>query len=282
MMTTIDAQEQQIQGGIYLGGINYQGDLAPSSFIGSFSEAHLDLGAFMYIRPTAWYALKLNYHHGTLSGADANSNAEGRRVRNLSFRSPLDELSASGAFFYSFNINKKRVIEPFLTVGVGVFRFNPKAEYNGIWYELQPLSTEGQGLKNYADRQPYKRIQMCFPLGGGVQMSLTRRTHINFELSFRKTFTDYLDDVSTNYVSLENLRAERGEIAVVLSNRSLTKDALQSSTLQTARGEAKNKDWYIIGSVGLVVNILGKSKLDNLFQKKRDYTNCNHIAKTMR
>ena len=106
-----------LQGGCYVGGINYAGDLAPSSFVGSFAETHLDYGLFLRARPTDWLALKLNFHHGKLSSSDVFANSEGRRQRNLSFRSPLDELSVSAVFFFPNDEKKKWAIRPFFALG---------------------------------------------------------------------------------------------------------------------------------------------------------------------
>ena len=269
--------QKQIQGGLSFGGINYEGDLAPSSLVVSLSETHLDLGGFIYLKTNDWLSLKINYHHGTLSGTDANANDEGRRNRNLHFRSPLDELSVSGVFFYPNKFQKKSLFKPFVTLGVGAFRFNPQANLDGKWYELQPLSTEGQGLKNYPSRKPYSRVQICFPVGIGTQVALNRRVDLTFEFSFRKTLTDYIDDVSTTYVSLEDLTKEKGDVAATLSNRTLSNNARLQGFNGMRRGDSRNKDWYVIGSVGFIVNILGESSKDNLFKKKIKYTNCKRM-----
>lgn len=271
--------QQQIQGGVYFGGINYEGDLAPSSFIVSFSETHLDFGAFIYVKTNDWLGLKINYHHGTLSGTDANAQDGGRFNRNLSFRSPLDELSLSAAFFYASNHLKRHIVQPYLTLGVGIFRFNPQAKWDGQWYDLQPLSTEGQGLSGFADKQPYKKVQICLPIGSGFHINLGKRMALICEASLRKTFTDYLDDVSTSYVPLDDLRREKGEMAAILSNRMLSKDAQLHSLNQMGRGDPKNKDWYIIGSIGIVFNVLGKNSRDNFFKKKHNYLDCKQIFK---
>lgn len=279
-MSPIVNAQPQIQGGLYFGGINYQGDLAPSSVIISPSETRLDVGAFVYIKPNEWLALKVNYHHGSLTGSDTHSNDEGRLNRNLHFWTPLDELSASAAFFWSgtsHKSQKKRLIKPFITAGIGVFKFNPQAQFNGKWYELQPLSTEGQGLTKYPNRQPYKRVQICFPIGSGIQVAVGKRMELTFDLSLRKTLTDYLDDVSTTYVSLEDLRRERNDMSAMLSNRILSTDAMQHSINQAGRGEPKYKDWYIIGSVGIVAHIFGKNKHENFFKKNINYLNCKKL-----
>ena len=266
-----------LQGGCYVGGINYAGDLAPSSFVGSFAETHLDYGLFLRTRPTDWLAIKLNYHHGKLSSSDEYALSEGRRQRNLSFRSPLDELSVSAVLFFPNDEKKKWAIRPFFAIGVGVFRFNPQAEWGGVWYDLQPLSTEGQGLSRQPNKQPYALTQVCFPIGFGFQMPITKKIQLEIDVSMRKTLTDYLDDVSTNYVPLQWLQEERGAVSVALSNRILSKNGYQASDNQGLRGDATRKDWYMIASLGLTVNILGNDRKHNLFTRKTDYMNCRRL-----
>lgn len=271
------AAQTFLQGGCYIGGINYAGDLAPSSFVGSFAETHLDYGLFLRARPTDWLAIKLNYHHGNLSGSDAYALSEGRRQRNLSFRSPLDELSVSAVLFFPNDEKKKWLIRPFFAIGIGVFRFNPQAELNGVWYDLQPLSTEGQGLSRQPNKQPYALTQVCFPIGFGIQMPITKKIQLEIDVSMRKTLTDYLDDVSTNYVPSAWLEEERGPVAVALANRILSKNAAQTSDNQGLRGDATRKDWYMIASLGLTINILGKDRKHNLFTRKTNYLNCRRL-----
>lgn len=164
-----------------------------------------------------------------------------------------------------------------MTLGIGIFRFNPQAKWEDKWYELQPLSTEGQGLNNFTNRQPYKKVQFCLPIGTGFHIGLSKRMALIFEFSLRKTFTDYLDDVSTTYVPLDDLGKERGKIATILSNRILSKDAMLHSLNLMGRGDPKNKDWYIIGSVGIVFNVLGKNSQYNFFKKKNNYLNCKQL-----
>ena len=107
---TLVYPQKQIQGGVFVGGINYEGDLAPSSFIVSLSETHLDLGVFLNVKTNDWFAFNINYHHGSLSGTDANAKDLGRVNRNLRFWSPLDEFSISSAFFYVSKHQKRYII----------------------------------------------------------------------------------------------------------------------------------------------------------------------------
>ncbi len=63
------------------------------------------------------------------------------------------------------------------------------------------LRTEGQGFTEYATRKEYKLMSMNIPIGVGVKYFMSENVNISFEIIHRKTFTDYIDDVSTpNYV----------------------------------------------------------------------------------
>jgi hypothetical protein len=74
--------------------------------------------------------------------------------------------------------------------GFGVAYFNPKADYQGKTYVLQPLQTEGVS---------YSRVTPVIPFGLGIRLKMGPNMNISFEGGYRKTFTDYMDDVSTVY-----------------------------------------------------------------------------------
>ena len=73
--------------------------------------------------------------------------------------------------------NRER-FTPFVYAGAGMCWFNPQALYEGQWVELQPLGTEGQGLPQYPDRQPYAKYTFVFPFGGGHQVSYQKQLGI--------------------------------------------------------------------------------------------------------
>lgn len=111
---------------------------------------------------------------------------------------------------------------------------NPKAELNGSWHKLHPLNTEDQDPKNR-----YNRIQITIPFGGGVKFQLTPNLMASWELGWRKTFTDYLDDVSTSYPETPtNLQ---------FSDRSweVSEGGAYIAQPGDMRGNPDFKDWYI-------------------------------------
>jgi hypothetical protein len=89
---------------------------------------------------------------------------------------------------------------PYVTVGVGAFSYNPFAYLGGEKIFLRDVGTEGQGSSLYPDRKPYNTMAVSVPLGVGLKYALNDRINIGFEILYRFTTTDYLDDVSKTYV----------------------------------------------------------------------------------
>ena len=134
---------------------------------------------------------------------------------------------------------------------------NPKGEYNGVWYALQPLATEGQG--SFSTRKKYSRLQVSIPIGLGFKYGLSQRMSISFEYGLRKTFTDYIDDVSTTYVHEDYIRAGAlgySQIAVELADRADGDLGQEGSNPgRTApgaqRGDPKDNDSYMFAIIAL-------------------------------
>lgn len=122
--------------------------------------------------------------------------------RNLSFNSNVWELSLQGDFnFFRFMPGEPEAsFTPYITLGVGVFSYDPFAYLQGQKIFLRPLGTEGQGSSLYPDRKQYSSMAICIPFGVGVKYALNERFNIGFEILYRFTNTDYLDDVSKTYV----------------------------------------------------------------------------------
>ena len=71
------------------------------------------------------------------------------------------------------------------------------------------------------ERKPYTLNQLAIPFGFGVNYALSEKIMIGAEVSFRRLFTDYLDDVSSfHYADTAILRREYGDISAKMSFRS--------------------------------------------------------------
>ncbi|MFT6707864.1 MAG: opacity protein-like surface antigen, partial [Flavobacteriales bacterium] len=225
-------------------------------------------GAFYRYNINDYVAVKLGLTQGTISGDDVNSKDEGRESRNLSFKSGVTELAITGEFnilgYQPYNLT--RPFSPYVFAGVAVYRFNPKAELDDKWYELQPLGTEGQNLSG-SDKSAYNLTQVSIPFGIGAKYALNDTWNIGIELGSRYTFTDYLDDVSTTFVG-DNVWAETGEeLTGSLANRS---EVVKFGG--EGRGNSKNKDWYLIGGITVSYNFLdnGLSGFRNRNSRSKD------------
>lgn len=237
--------------GVLIGATTYMGDLNPYK---PYLNPHLAGGILFRYNIHSRLSMRVNFLYGKVEGNDADYDNEPSMVeRNLNFTSTIYE----GAVGFEFNYlpfqlgHDKYWGTAYLMAEIGLFRMNPVTEYNGAEYELQPLGTEGQG-SSISDKKNYSLIQPCIPLGAGFRMSVSERVSVNFEIGIRKTFTDYLDDVGSNYYADPTvLAAENGPLAAELSNRSL------SQTRYGARGNSSTKDWYIF-SGAMVTFRLGR------------------------
>lgn len=228
---SLNATKQDHEIGALFGASNYHGDLADEVV---FAETHPSFGIFYRRNMNEYLSLRSTFSVLTISGSD--TNFEEYRLRNLSFQSNILELSNIAEFnfqpFSSYPFHKNSTFYAF--AGLAVMYHNPKAEMNGSWHNLHPLNTEGQ-----APKERYNRIQLTIPFGGGVKVQLTPNLIASWELGWRKTFTDYLDDVSTTYPeTATNLQfSDRSwEIADAGQNVNEPGDM---------RGDPSFKDWYI-------------------------------------
>lgn len=189
--------------------------------------------------------------HGKINGADSLSTNKDHLARNLSFESTIYEASVHFEFT-AFHRFERRTINPFASLGVSVFQFNPKAELNGIWYELQPLGTEGQNINTGEYSKPYKLTQVAVPFGIGFSVQVIKHLRLKAELSHRLLFTDYLDDVSTVYPDVETLSSmSNGDVAVALSGKRLNGKYPDKNR---PRGNPKFKDSYSTIGITLIFN----------------------------
>ena len=189
--------------------------------------------------------------------ANDENNIDAIKVnRNLKFKSDIIELSGQIEFnFLAYETgNSLYNWTPFIFTGVSIFNYNPQAEgSDGQWYYLQELGTEGQGTTSFPNRKKYSLTQLSVPFGGGVKIGVSDNFNIIIEYGLRKTFTDYIDDVSTTYVGIPS---EFTNIAIELADQSL--DGPQLAGI--ARGDETNKDWYSFSGITLSFRLQGKTK----------------------
>lgn len=272
--TSVEAQKfkkksKYLSIGLSAGTMNYVGELdpAPSFLATSLKFTRWNIGGVFSkrVHPRATARATLNY--GRIQGDDAISatDIEGfdiyRKARNLNFRNDIIEIKFDGVFDLFQNrrgIEKRAHITPYGFLGVSFFYHNPKGRLDGKWIALQPLGTEGQYLDGVGEEKPYSKLQIAIPFGVGVRYKIGVLWDVAFQIGLRKTFTDYLDDVSGNYV--DKALFDPGSDVFKLSDpslilednriRSYEKDGLVYTRGYgdgvSPRGDNGSKDWFIV------------------------------------
>lgn len=291
--------------GFSINALNYYGDLAPkpSRFSTDISFTKPALGLSFGHRFGPRYTLTASFMYGALRGSDKSAdrgdedNGFHRSNRNAEFRNRIKELSmiASIDLFENQATYISRVAwTPYAFAGLSVFHHNPQAqvpdtdvfgvpfENAGEWIDLQPLGTEGQNAELIdsdvnSGIKPYKRIQIAIPMGIGARFRVNHVFDVSGEIGFRYTFTDYLDDVSRNYVDLGVFGDDRLAQAMSYRGYEITdpsvihdsytgRDGKTYTTIRghgseskdNIRGSKKDKDIFMVTSIR-VTYILGKT-----------------------
>jgi len=165
---SVNAQQRLHEVGLFVGVSYYMGDVNQRKL-------------FYSVEPTFSFIYKINFNSRTalrasaslsaLSGSDADSQNGYQLQRNHSFSIPLSEISA----MYEFNFlpykpeSRDEYFSPYVTIGLGAMIF-----------------PAGDG------KIP---VQPVIPFGIGVKYAFNSRFGVSAEWTYRKTFTDYLDQL---------------------------------------------------------------------------------------
>jgi len=218
------------------GSSSYFGELKND---GDYLDPKLNINAGLQYFFTPRISARAEATWFTLKGADSEADDESRKERNLSFSSNNVELALTGAISF-FPQGNRYYRRPGFNIygfgGLGVTYFNPTTEYQGEKYALQPLATEGVS---------YSRVALVLPFGLGARLKLTPFLNLSIEGGYRKTFTDYLDDVSTVHLGAA---AFSDPIAGALSDRrpELNELGVVAVAPGTKRGSPDNNDGYFL------------------------------------
>ncbi|MDG1426882.1 MAG: DUF6089 family protein [Flavobacteriales bacterium] len=245
--------------GLILGTSYYLGDLNTTHFNQSSATAGLVIRKNIDKR----FVYKAEVMYLNIKSDERQSSDTIALNRGLHFRSPIYELSGQIEFnFLPYQSgNPLYTWTPFVYTGISIFSFNPQAEnINGEWVDLQELGTEGQGTTtefNGNTRSKYSLIQFAIPIGGGLKIAVNENFNIVLEYGARKTFTDYLDDVSTTYAG-PNINGswpvEMSDLAQQMS------DPNGTHVKDEQRGNPDKKDWYSFAGITLSFKLNNNTK----------------------
>lgn len=256
---------QGLEIGIHGGGAAYSGDLSPREFGFFVEDFNLGGGAYLRYRPSDRLAFRVIGSFGRLTAnrvVELRISDEETVAIERNFRSKLEEIS----LFLEYDIlhfgNPTGQYAAFYAFGgVGLFSFQPQGQIDGIYYNLQPLATEGQGINDPRyDPAPYELTRPVFTLGGGIRAQVADRIVVGVELGGRVPGTDYIDDVSDTNVNYLDVLENSGSLAARFSNPAIT-DVTMVDNLNYRRGGEFN-DYYFVGSITIGV-LLGRSSGNN-------------------
>ena len=243
-----------------IGGSALQG----THFLRDFNLPSIRFGGFLGYRKriSSHFAIKGILTLGEFYGNDNLSSNKCRYNRNQDFRTQITEASIQGEYhlFKSKKWKRNGDQRPphwdlYFFGGIGEFYFNVQGKYNpggspppkgmntSEWYNLRPLSTEGEGLPG--GPKEYSPFAICFPLGVGLNYVLNANWSIGLEFSDRVwTSTSYMDDTKGNYFNKAEVLQYKGPIAAYFSDPSRGLIEGQDMPGQE-RGDPKRKDVYM-------------------------------------
>ncbi len=271
--------QYNMDAGFSVGVSNYLGDIGGGystrrDFVADMklSETRMTTAAFFRYRFHKHFAVKGTLAWARISGDDKLSENPARNARNLNFRNDVFELSAQGQYiFYEVyglgrSFRHEDNFRMYIGLGAGVAYHNPTTVYNGEVVELRPLTTEGV---------EYSRFTAVIPATGGFCFTFDKQFRIGFDLTWRTTFTDYLDDVSTTYADPTLLP---NALSVELANRtdelpSVSPDFAENFTPGNKRGDSNHNDSYLTSSVEFSYAFMSHS--DDFHNRRYDLKNRN-------
>ena len=238
------------------GVLNYQGDLRQEVY--TFQGVRLGYGAGISYAVTSQLGIGVHFSQGRIAADDRNNSDPGLFYRNLNFTTNVSEISLNATIHLLDPLRMR--ISPYVTGGLAYFRFNPFShDQSGEKVFLQPLGTEGQGLPGYP-LKPYQLNQFCIPFGGGLSIRMNDKVSLAWEVVFRRTGTDHLDDVSTVYANQVDLLIGRGPRSVAMAFRG---DELPGTNPVFPngypdggkRGNPTANDWYYFSGLKLTFRL---------------------------
>lgn len=289
-LSTVYAKAQyNFDFGVNLGASSFLGELGGpnKSPQNNFLDMNLEstryaFGGFARYRFHKSFAAKASINYLRVSGADSLTQEPTKRARNLSFRSDILEASATLEYYFIKVNDMNRTgryrndFRAYVFGGFSAFYFKPEALYQGDWYDLRTLRTEGQ-------EKEYDKIAFAIPFGAGFYFTIKRNIRLGMEIGYRASFTDYIDDVSDVYASPQDLPFAQ---SIVLANRTQERRAIEGDEkfpnagfyqAGAKRGNPNSNDGYMLGQVSISYALRGKSgfykaRYNSVIHKRRKRT----------
>jgi hypothetical protein len=215
------AQRPKVYYQLNVGNSMFLGDLGGRPTLGADGPQDLNLqsirysvGAGLKLAFNPNIAIRANLTYARVAGDDKFTQNPERNQRNLNFFSPIVN---STVMLELFPGESKRF---YVFAGAGFFYFEPQTRLGDTKYRLRDYGTEGQYFM--PGKEPYRPTALIFPFGLGYKIKDGGNGGASFSIEYvmNKSTTDYIDDVSTNYVDKTQLANRNGAVAVQLMDRS--------------------------------------------------------------
>jgi hypothetical protein len=284
-VVTSTLAQYRVDYGVKLGVANYLGDiggkeLTRRDFIWDMHlpQSRFAVGAFARYKRSKRFAYAVNMDYLRIQDADRYTTNPARRSRNMNFRNNMIELGLRGelTIWYDNDVGNRGYYNPdfkmYLFGGVAGYYSNPMGQiYDSLgvvqpgWIKLRDLRTEGQS-------QPYSQIGFSVPVGLGMYFTFNKKWRIGWELGWRTTFTDYLDDISTTYAKPDTkLEAQwvnqtYQNIVDAAYGKSPTQPAInnfrydETAKKQAKRGDPTHNDAYLTSQITISRVLRGRSQ----------------------
>lgn len=277
--------------GVNVGQADIWGDVGTKSILDHYTNSVYTKNVFksmrmmggLFVRYTyvPGISFRLGVNYGALYATDEWNKDKGLKAKNVaddSYQRYVRNLDIStniweGNFLFEFsplrvsnwefgNLAKSK-IQPYILVGFAGFHFNPQGTFKNLTtgderlVDLQPLHTEGQNFTAPGSIFPANYSLWSYAgVGGlGVRFDLGRGLGIGLEYQLRYTFTDYLDDVSGQYIDRQQMDIAyldmygKTDLAKKMADRSSEVIPGYKHQAGEFRGDPSNKDMYSTVSV---------------------------------
>ena len=251
----------RLEAGISMGIMNCLTDLGGHKGNGdkfikdvNWNASRLCSSIFLEVIHRDLIGVRLEFVWGKVTASDSvlkndESVAALRCQRNLHFKSKIREclvlIEWHPLLLFQSSVP---TLSPYLIGGVGYLHFEPKAYLENAWVSLQPMHTEGQGFIECPERPEYSLQQIEFPFGIGLKQDISSWGMFRIEFLYRLLVTDYLDDVSTNYIEpslfYKYYPADKARTAALVADRMRELDPLHQTTAGSIRGNPRNNDAF--------------------------------------
>ena len=222
----LHAQNEFENSPLYKHIVTVGGSVGPSNYIGDinprFNFRFLRPSVQVYAKKTLFpydFSFKLNYNYSFLTAADKFSSDTMQLKRNLDFSTGVHEFSFSMQAGLVKLRRYNRVYTLYMSMGVGLFFFNPYTYDEGSKVYLRNLGTEGQFSYLPRKNDPYSLLGMSFPVGLGIQSNKRSLKTWHLELVYRFTNTGYLDDIYSKYAGFESFQTVSNSYNSVLASK---------------------------------------------------------------